>query len=64
MVTYTELFQFIIMLCAIITLVLTIDKRKKQRPCPGKIRRYSFVVNYLPAAGLHPVIGSLVKYII
>lgn len=29
MVTYEELFDFVIMLCAIITLVLSIEKRKK-----------------------------------
>lgn len=40
MVTFNELFQFVIMLCAIITLVLTIDKRKKWCPRPGKIRHY------------------------
>lgn len=39
MVTYSDLFTFVIMLCAVITLVINI-KRKKQRPRPGKIRRY------------------------
>ena len=39
MVTYGDLFTFVIMLCAVITLVIYI-KRKKQRPRPGKIRRY------------------------
>lgn len=29
MVTYSELFTFVIMLCAVITLVVTITKRKK-----------------------------------
>ncbi len=29
MVTYSDLFTFVIMLCAVITLVLTIKKRKK-----------------------------------
>ena len=39
MVTYSDLFTFVIMLCAVITLVIYI-KRKKQRPRPDKIRRY------------------------
>ncbi len=39
MVTYSDLIQFVIMLCAVITLVVYIA-RKKQRPRPGKIRRY------------------------
>lgn len=29
MVTYSDLFTFVIMLCAVITLVVTIIKRKK-----------------------------------
>lgn len=29
MVTYNDLFQFVIMLCAVITLVVTLTKRKK-----------------------------------
>ncbi len=29
MVTYSDLFTFVIMLCAVITLVITIIKRKK-----------------------------------
>ena len=29
MVTYPDLFQFVIMLCAVVTLVVTIMKRKK-----------------------------------
>ena len=39
MVTYSDLFTFIIMLCAVITLVINI-MHKKQRPCSGKVRRY------------------------
>ena len=39
MVTYSDLFQFVIMLCAVITLV-TYFTHKKYRPRPGKIRRY------------------------
>ena len=35
MVTYADLFQFVIMLCAIITLVVT-TTRKKQHPLPDK----------------------------
>ena len=31
MVTYSDLFTFVIMLCAVITLVVTLVKRKKQR---------------------------------
>lgn len=29
MVTYNDLFQFVIMLCAVITLVVALTKRKK-----------------------------------
>ena len=29
MVTYSDLFQFVIMLCAVITLVITISRHKK-----------------------------------
>lgn len=36
MVTYSDLFAFMSMICSIVTL----NERKKQRPCPGKIRRY------------------------
>lgn len=63
MVTYDELFTFVTMLCAVVTLVVTLTQHKKQRPRPGKIRRY-FQQITLPAAGLHPAFGSLVKYII
>jgi len=35
-ISFTESFTFVIMLCAVITLV----KRKKQRPRFGKVRRY------------------------
>ena len=62
MVTYSELFQFVTMLCAVITLVILVS-RKKQRPRSGKLRRY-FCNIYLPAARCILVIGSLVKYII
>lgn len=40
MVTYSDLFSFVIMLCAVVTLVVFI-KRKKQRPRSGKVRRYN-----------------------
>lgn len=63
MVTYSDLFTFVIMLCAVITLVLHIKSRKKQRPRSGKLRRYSLAI-YLPAARLNLAFGSLVKYII
>ena len=36
MVTYADLFAFVIMLCAVITLVIYII-RKKQRPCLGRL---------------------------
>ena len=62
MVTYDELFTFVTMLCAVITLVVYIQ-RKKQRPRPGKIRRY-FCKLLLPAARCTLAFGSLVKYII
>ena len=62
MVTYDSLFTYTMMLCAVVTLVIFIA-RKKQCPRPGKIRR-CFCRIFIPAAGLHPVIGSLVKHII
>ena len=61
MVTYSELFTFVIMICAVITLVYNLT-HKKQRPRSGKVRRY--LQYYLPAARLHLAGGSLVKYII
>ena len=63
MVTYSDLFAFVTMLCAVITLVINI-KRKKQRPQPGKLRRYFLQFQHLPAARLHLAFGSLVKCII
>ena len=63
MVTYSDLFAFVMMLCAVVTLVVTLTQHKKQRPRPGKIRRY-FQQLLLPAADLHSAFGSLVKYII
>ena len=39
MVTYSDLIQFVIMLCAVITLVVYVT-RKKQRPRPRKMKRY------------------------
>ena len=44
MVTYESLFSFVIMLCAVVTLVVTLIQRKKYRPCPGKIRRYIYQI--------------------
>lgn len=52
MVTYSDLFTFVIMLCAVITLVVTILRHKKQRPQSGKLRRYLFN-SYLPTARCH-----------
>ncbi len=63
MVTYDELFSFVIMLCTIITLVITIYEHKKLRPRPGQIRRY-FYKTYLPVARHYLAFGSLVKHII
>lgn len=63
MVTYSDLFTFVIMLCAIITLVVTL-RHKKQHPRSGKLRCYSCNTFYLPAARYHLAFGSLVKYII
>ena len=63
MVTYSDLFTFVIMLCAVITLVLTTLNHKKQRPCSGKVRRY-FLSQCFPAARCALTNGSLVKYII
>lgn len=39
-VTYDDLFTFVLMLCAVITLVLTY---KKQRPHPGKVEALFFI---------------------
>lgn len=63
MVTYSDLFTFVIMLCSVIALILAIFQNKKQRPCSGKVRRY-FLQPILPAVRLHLTNGSLVKYII
>ena len=62
MITYSDLFTFVIMLYAVATLVINIT-RKKQRPRSGKLRRY-FYKTILPAARLHLAFGSLVKHII
>lgn len=48
MVTYSDLFTFVIMLCAVITLVINI-MHKKQRPRSGKVRRY--FLQYLLSGG-------------
>ena len=40
MVTYSDLFTFIIMLCAVITLVINIMQQKIAAPALGKVRRY------------------------
>lgn len=37
MVTYNDLFTFVIMLCAVITLVITIYRHKKIAPRSGKL---------------------------
>ena len=63
MITYSELFQFVIMLCAVITLVVTLLNHKKQRPHSGKVKRYFQSITQ-PVARLHLAFGSLVKYII
>ena len=63
MVTYSDLFTFVIMLCAVITLVVTIFRHKKQHPLSGKLSAI-FYNTYLPAARCALAIGSLVKYII
>lgn len=63
MVTYSDLFTFVIMLCAVITLVLTILNHKKQHPCSGKVRCY-FLNLFYPAIRCALTNGSLVKYII
>ena len=62
MVTYSDLFTFVIMLCAVVTLVINL-MHKKQRPRPGKIRRH-FLQLLLPAVRCTLTNGSLVKYII
>ena len=43
MVTYGDLFTFVIMLCAVVTLVITF-MHKKQRPRPGKIKALFLVI--------------------
>lgn len=62
MVTYGDLFAFVIMLCGVITLVIYIS-RKKQRPLSGKLGA-TFCSICLPAARCTLVTGSLVKHII
>lgn len=44
MITYTELFQFVIMLCAVITLVINLT-HKKIAPSSGKLSAI-FVILY------------------
>lgn len=61
MITYDELFTFVIMLCAVITLVVNI-MHKKQRPCSAKVRRYFFL--QMPAVRCALTNGSLVINII
>lgn len=39
MVTYSDLFTFVTMLCTVITLVVTLVKRKKQRLWSDKRKR-------------------------
>ena len=63
MITYSELFQFVMMLCAVITLVIYIS-RKKQRPCSAKVRRYFLYGFYMPAVRQQLTDSSLVKHII
>lgn len=40
MVTYSDLFTFVIMIVAILTYIDSHNNKKKQRPCSGKVRRY------------------------
>ena len=40
MVTYSDLFAFVTMLCSVIALVITYFSHKKQCPCSGKVRHY------------------------
>lgn len=40
MVTYADLFEFVIMLCAVITLVILLIKHKNSAPQSGKLRCY------------------------
>lgn len=63
MVTYADLFSFVIMLCAVITLVITIFRHKKQHPRPGKLKCY-FYKTYFTSSQAPLAFGSLAKYII
>ena len=63
MITYSDLFTFVIMLCAVITLVVTLFTHKKYCLPSGKLRHY-FSNFCLPAARCTLANGSLVKYII
>ena len=62
MVTYADLFQFVIMLCAVATLVVLL-RRKKQHPRTSNLRCY-FYKPILPAARSRLAFVSLVKLII
>lgn len=63
MVTYADLFNFVIMLCAVVTMAILVMKHKKQRSRPARCKRY-FCKNITPTAGIPPVTGSLVRDII
>lgn len=62
MVTYSDLFTFVIMLCTVISLVITFI-RKKWRPHPDKIRRY-FLFLTLPGARFHLASAPLLNILL
>jgi len=60
MVTYSDLFAFVIMLYAVISLMIILI-REKQRPHPDKIRRYFSTI--LPGAR-YPLASALLLNIL
>lgn len=63
MVTYSDLFTFVYILCAVIALVYTIIKRKKIAPRPGRLALFFKCLHYNRRQGFL-AFGSLVKFII
>ena len=64
MITYPDLFSFVIMLCSVITLVITVYRHKKQRPHSDKVKRYFYNKIYFTGGQVVLTSDSLVKHII
>ena len=63
-VTYDNLFTFVLMIIAIITLVKSFyDKHKKKPSYPEKVNGY-FLISFAGVGEVHSPSGCLVKYII